>query len=86
MQQTKSEKLFAKAQKYIPGGVTSPVRSFLAVWGRPPFIARAGGSHTRDADGHEVANPTGASMVRIERDERGQVLAYTRYAPDGRTL
>ncbi len=39
-----------------------------------------------DADGHEVPGPTGASKVHIERDGRGQVLKYIRYAPDGKTL
>ena len=60
MQQTKSEKLFAKAQKYIPGGVNSPVRSFRAVGGTPPFIARGSGSHIWDADGNEYIDYLGS--------------------------
>ena len=39
-----------------------------------------------DAEGHEVATPSGASKARIGRDERGIVVDYTRYAPDGQTL
>ena len=48
-----SKKLFAEAQKYLPGGVNSPVRAFKAVGGTPPFIARAKGSKIYDADGNE---------------------------------
>jgi glutamate-1-semialdehyde 2,1-aminomutase len=36
--------LFKQAQKYIPGGVNSPVRSFRAVGGYPVFVKRGKGS------------------------------------------
>jgi glutamate-1-semialdehyde 2,1-aminomutase len=49
---TKSKQLFAEAQKYIPGGVNSPVRAFRSVGGRPLFIKRAKGSHLYDVDGN----------------------------------
>src|ERR671925_1529756 len=49
----KSEALFAEAQRYIPGGVNSPVRAFRAVGGTPRFIARAAGSKVYDIDGRE---------------------------------
>jgi glutamate-1-semialdehyde 2,1-aminomutase len=48
-----SETLFAEAQRYIPGGVNSPVRAFRAVGGTPRFIARALGSKIYDIDGRE---------------------------------
>jgi len=48
-----SQKLFAEAQRYLPGGVDSPVRAFKAVGGTPPFIARGQGSKIYDADGNE---------------------------------
>ncbi len=48
---TKSSKLFTRAQKTIPGGVDSPVRAFKAVGGTPLFIRGASGSHITDADG-----------------------------------
>src|SRR5688500_12991503 len=48
---TKSAKLFARAQQVIPGGVDSPVRAFKAVGGTPLFIQSASGSHITDADG-----------------------------------
>ena len=53
MNQTNSERLFSLAQQYIPGGVNSPVRSFRAVEGIPPFIARGQGSRVWDVDGNE---------------------------------
>ena len=49
----RSEKLFEEAQRYLPGGVDSPVRAFKAVGGTPPFIARGQGSRIYDEDGNE---------------------------------
>ncbi|WP_137168323.1 glutamate-1-semialdehyde 2,1-aminomutase [Salinimonas lutimaris] len=48
----KSEELFARAQKTIPGGVNSPVRAFKAVGGTPRFITKADGPYMWDADGN----------------------------------
>ena len=53
MQLTRSEQLFGQAQKYIPGGVNSPVRSFRAVQGTPPFIVRGQSCRIWDVDGNE---------------------------------
>jgi glutamate-1-semialdehyde 2,1-aminomutase len=52
MKTTKSQQLFAEAQRYIPGGVNSPVRAFKSVGGQPLFIAKAKGAHLWDADGN----------------------------------
>ena len=60
MQLSKSESLFAEAQNYIPGGVNSPVRSFKAVGGTPPFIARGQGAHVWDVDGNEYIDYLGS--------------------------
>jgi glutamate-1-semialdehyde 2,1-aminomutase len=49
----KSEALFSRAQKLIPGGVNSPVRAFRSVGGTPPFIERGAGSRIFDVDGNE---------------------------------
>ncbi|WP_039992692.1 glutamate-1-semialdehyde 2,1-aminomutase [Paraglaciecola chathamensis] len=49
----KSEQLFSRAQKHIPGGVNSPVRAFKAVGGTPPFIEKADGPYLYDADGKQ---------------------------------
>ncbi|WP_339673599.1 glutamate-1-semialdehyde 2,1-aminomutase [Dasania marina] len=47
---SRSETLFAQAQKTIPGGVNSPVRAFKAVGGTPIFIERAQGPYIFDVD------------------------------------
>ena len=49
----KSEVLFTRAQKTIPGGVNSPVRAFKAVGGAPRFITKADGPYMWDADGKQ---------------------------------
>jgi len=48
----KSRELFKEAQKYIPGGVNSPVRAFKSVGGDPLFIERGEGSRMYDVDGN----------------------------------
>ena len=53
MKRQQSEKLFAEARRYLPGGVNSPVRAFKAVGGSPLFITRGRGSRIYDADGNE---------------------------------
>jgi glutamate-1-semialdehyde 2,1-aminomutase len=51
MAPTKSQRLFARAQRILPGGVDSPVRAFKAVGGTPLFIREASGAHLTDVDG-----------------------------------
>jgi glutamate-1-semialdehyde 2,1-aminomutase len=48
----KSEKLFADAVKRMPGGVSSPVRSFKAVGATPVFIKEGKGARITDVDGN----------------------------------
>jgi len=50
----KSDALHAKALGLFPGGVSSPVRAFRAVGGRPRVIVSAHGAHLVDADGNEL--------------------------------
>ncbi len=50
---TRSEQLFARAVKRIPGGVNSPVRAYGAIGEAPRFIDHAEGSHIYDVDGRE---------------------------------
>jgi glutamate-1-semialdehyde 2,1-aminomutase len=49
---TKSARLFARAQKILPGGVDSPVRAFKAVGGAPLFMVRGKGARIEDVDGN----------------------------------
>lgn len=53
MKSEKSNELFNRARKVIPGGVNSPVRAFRSVGMNPPFIKRASGSSIFDEDGNE---------------------------------
>ena len=46
-----SARLFAAAQRIIPGGVNSPVRAFRRVGGTPFFVDRAEGARLHDVDG-----------------------------------
>lgn len=49
----RSSALFDEAQKYIPGGVNSPVRAFKGVGGVPVFMKSAKGAYLTDADGRQ---------------------------------
>ena len=53
MMKNKSEKLFEKSKKLIPGGVNSPVRAYKSVGRTPLFIDHAKGSKIYDVDGNE---------------------------------
>src|SRR5690349_23767014 len=53
MKTKRSERLFARAQQLLPGGVDSPVRAFKSVGGSPLFIDRASGATLVDVDGNE---------------------------------
>ncbi|MCF7802175.1 MAG: aminotransferase class III-fold pyridoxal phosphate-dependent enzyme, partial [Candidatus Marinimicrobia bacterium] len=55
-----SEKLFARAQQTIPGGVNSPVRAFKGVGGTPPFITKGRGPYIIDADGNRYVDFVGS--------------------------
>lgn len=49
---TRSEELFNRAVKRIPGGVNSPVRAYGAIGEAPRFIDHADGCYIYDADGN----------------------------------
>jgi glutamate-1-semialdehyde 2,1-aminomutase len=52
----RSEELFDRARRAIPGGVDSPVRAFGAVGGTPVFAARGEGAYLLDADGNRYVD------------------------------
>jgi glutamate-1-semialdehyde 2,1-aminomutase len=56
----KSEKLFERAQKFIPGGVNSPARAFKSVGGTPVFFEKAEGSVITDVDGNQYIDYVGS--------------------------
>jgi glutamate-1-semialdehyde 2,1-aminomutase len=57
---TNSEKLFEEANKFIPGGVNSPVRAFKSVGGNPVFIKRAKGAYLYDEDNQKYIDLIGS--------------------------
>jgi glutamate-1-semialdehyde 2,1-aminomutase len=52
MDTDRSQELFARAQRVIPGGVNSPVRAFKSVGGVPRFLKRGQGATVIDEDGN----------------------------------
>ncbi len=52
--------LFEKAQRFIPGGVNSPVRAFKSVGRNPIFIRSAKGPYLYDAEGKEYIDFVGS--------------------------
>jgi len=55
-----SELLFQEAQKYIPGGVNSPVRAFKGVGGTPVFFKKGIGAHLIDEDDNQYIDYVGS--------------------------
>ena len=62
----RSETLFERAQRVIPGGVNSPVRAFRSVGGTPYFVDRGDGAYVWDVDGNryiDFVQSYGASIL-----------------------
>ncbi|MBZ4666726.1 glutamate-1-semialdehyde 2,1-aminomutase [Mahella sp.] len=70
----KSEELFKRAKKVIPGGVNSPVRAYQAVGGVPRFISKADGARIIDEDGREYIDFVGSWGPLILGHARKEVL------------
>ncbi len=52
--------LFEESQKFIPGGVNSPVRAFKSVGGVPRFFTRGEGAYLWDVDGKRYIDYVGS--------------------------
>ncbi|MGB5623717.1 MAG: glutamate-1-semialdehyde 2,1-aminomutase [Gammaproteobacteria bacterium] len=57
---SRSDPLFEEAQRYIPGGVNSPVRAFGSVGGTPVFVKRAAGAYIYGEDGRRYIDYIGS--------------------------
>src|SRR6184192_2089616 len=57
---SRSSELFHAAQKYIPGGVNSPVRAFRNVNGAPFFVTHGKGAKIWDVDGKQYIDYVGS--------------------------
>jgi len=84
---TRSEQLFAEAQRYIPGGVNSPVRAFRGVGGTPLFFKRGEGAYLYDEDDHRYLDYVGSwgpmilghahpAVIRAVREAAGRGLSF----------
>ena len=56
----RSEQLYERATRVIPGGVNSPVRAFRAVGGTPLFFASGSGAYLTDVDGRSYLDLVGS--------------------------
>jgi glutamate-1-semialdehyde 2,1-aminomutase len=72
---TLSDDLFARASRFIPGGVNSPVRAFRGVGGNPPFISRGEGPFLYDVDGRRYVDYVGSWGPLILGHAHPNVLA-----------
>lgn len=57
---TRSQELFDKASRVIPGGVNSPVRAFKGVGGTPVFFKEGKGAYIIDEDGDKYVDYIGS--------------------------
>ena len=90
-----NQSLFRRACEVMPGGVSSPVRSFSSVSATPYFVARAQGAWTWDVEGRrylDYVQSWGASVLghahpAVVRAVREAALAGTSYgAPTEREV
>ena len=76
----RSRAIFGEAQRYLPGGVNSPVRSFRGVGGDPVVVASASGSRIVDADGNEYIDYCGSWGPLILGHAQADVVAAVQKA------
>jgi glutamate-1-semialdehyde 2,1-aminomutase len=81
----KSEKLFAEALKYIPGGVNSPVRAFRAVGGNPFFVSKARGARIWDVDGSKLIDYVGTWGPAILGHAHPKIISAIKSAAENGT-
>lgn len=72
MKRTKSNTIFKKTKKMIPGGVNSPVRSFTAVSSTPFIVKKSKGSLITDVDNNSYIDFIGSwgAMILGHSDNR----------------
>ncbi len=77
-----SNSLFQEAQKYIVGGVNSPVRAFKSVGGEPIFFQRGEGAYLIDHQGQRYIDYVGSWGPLILGHGHPVVLAAVKAAVD----
>ena len=82
-----SHELFEEAQRYIPGGVNSPVRAFKGVGGDPVFFKEAHGPYLVDEEDRRYVDYVGSwgpmvlghahpEVVRVVQDAAARGLSF----------
>ena len=77
---TRSEELFERARRAIPGGVNSPVRAFGAVGGTPRFAVRGEGAYVVDADGNRYVDLVQSWGALLFGHARAEIVEAAREA------
>ncbi|MBN9127457.1 MAG: aminotransferase class III-fold pyridoxal phosphate-dependent enzyme, partial [Nitrosospira sp.] len=72
---SRNQQLFELSQKYIPGGVNSPVRAFKSVGGTPVFFRRGQGAYVWDADNRTYIDYVGSWGPLILGHAHPEVIA-----------
>jgi glutamate-1-semialdehyde 2,1-aminomutase len=80
---SRSEELFERARKCIPGGVNSPVRAFGSVGGTPRFIKSARGAQVWDVDDHCLIDYVGSWGPAILGHAHPEVIEAVQQAAVG---
>lgn len=75
LQTTKSQEIFAAAQKLMPGGVSSPVRAFKSVGGQPIVFDHVKGAYIWDVDGNQYIDYVGTWGPAIVGHAHPEVIA-----------
>ncbi|MDL2718790.1 MAG: glutamate-1-semialdehyde 2,1-aminomutase [Acidobacteriota bacterium] len=75
-----SEALFVRAKKRMPGGVSSPVRSFASVGGQPFFVKKGRGATLIDADGNRYVDWVMSYGPLVFGHAHGPILSAVRKA------
>lgn len=79
-----SARLFARAKRYFPGGVNSPVRAFRSVGGNPLFMKKGKGAYVWDADGNRYLDFCGSwGPLILGHSHPAVTKAATRALKDG---
>ena len=79
---TRSEELFERARRVVPGGVNSPVRAFGAVGGIPRFAVRGEGAYLVDADGRRYVDLVQSWGALLFGHARPEILQAAREAAE----
>jgi glutamate-1-semialdehyde 2,1-aminomutase len=79
---SRSDELFERARRVIPGGVDSPVRAFGAVGGAPRFVERGEGAYLFDADGERYVDLVQSWGALLFGHARAEILEAAHRAAD----